>query len=66
MANWAMAFFRDTIPEDQMVWNGTDLFHVVNVWRKNTQNTLDDTACWVYLLYSINQLANGVTVPVMV
>ena len=55
-----MSFFRDTIPEDQMVWHGADLFHLLNVWRKNTQHTLDDATCWVYLLYNINQLANGV------
>lgn len=40
-------FLRDTIPEDQMVWNGADLFHLLNVWRKNTQPILDDATFWV-------------------
>ena len=66
MADWAMAFFTYTIPEYQMVWNGADLFHLLNVWSKNTQHSLDDATCWVYSLYNINQLANGVIVPVMV
>ena len=61
-----MSFFRANIPEDQMVWHGADLFHLLNVWRKNTQHTLDDATCWVYLLYNINQLANGVILADMV
>ena len=58
---------RYTIPEDQMVWNGADLFHLLNVWRKKTQNIIDDATCWVHLLYNINQIANGgIIVPDMV
>ena len=50
-----------------MVWNGADLFHLLKVWRENTQNIIDDATCWVHLLYNIDQIANGgVIVPDMV
>ena len=47
-----------------MVWNGADLFLLLNSWRKNTQQIIDDATCWVYSLYNINHLENGVIVPV--